>query len=231
VTGAKAGSLHAEGQLIVYRDGNANGKLDSRTFTRPSPDQILASSDEAGSALQYTIEYVNRKVEPDPKSRDAELLAHSGLLLDLEAGYNLIRFALPSQQSERVANDTSIPIELSENPYEQRLLCEQWCERPDDFVCPLDPADLPAVDSRAAQYDSKDQSTKSWLYYDGSRTYLGDEGCYQSPSGTYSYEWYRSTCEGCMCTGSQCKYQSDTLPEGATLPCSTYAPPIPPDAP
>jgi hypothetical protein len=246
------GMLLAQGDLIVYRDGNRNGKLDTQTYTRQSPDEILASSRDSQSftsgdmttEISYSLEYANRKFEP--------LQSHGALwesappdLLDsyrrLEPGYNLVRDIYrhsktnnlsDTNETARVPLDTSIPLVLRAdiNP---DVLCEELCwaegtyrepgRDPTTFACPADPTDLPGVDARA-QYDIQTESQKSWSYADGQTSYGGSDDCWEESTGRRFYKWTRTSEQGCAGTQIDCVYTQDALPAGAALPCIAYRP-------
>jgi hypothetical protein len=215
-------SLYGSGQFVVYRDGNANGKLDASRFDKPSPDQLLAASAigqyPAQRGATYTVEYVDRVPEFDGSAG-----GHSENLYDyLEPGYNLVQTDPSWDKPKRLPERASIELVLNERPILEQWLCTQFCAKPADFDCPADPADLPAVDARA-EYNFTSDSDRGWYYVAGSQTILGNTHCQeQFESGARYFEYNESTCEGCTCENRRCAYWADKLPTGAQLPCASY---------
>jgi len=232
--------------FVVYRDGNSNGKLAASTFASPSPDELLSAS--AGGILPtpsvtYTIEYVDRQPVFDEQAARRDQLGLGSALAsgdfgsfyrhqfdDLQPGYNVIEMDADGSPPRRLPDDTSIALVLDPTPYAQLQLCAQSCQKPDDFVCPADPAEVPAPESRA--HYSQSDTGASWYYFDESRTHTSDVSCIELSSGERYFDYTSFVCEGCVCETHECAYWGDKLPEGLSLPCSAYSHSdgVPPDS-
>jgi hypothetical protein len=231
-------SLFASGQFVVYRDGNSNGKLDASTFESPSPDELLSAS--AGGILPapsvtHTLEYIDRKPVFDLQAAQRDGLGEAHIagdyrhqFDDLQPGYNLIELDADGSPPRRVADDTSIA--LNPTPFAQLQLCAESCQKPDDFVCPANPADLPTPENRA--HYSRSETGSSWYYFDEPRTHLSTANCIELSSGQRYFDYTSAVCESCVCETRECAYWSHKLPEGVSLPCSGYSHSdgVPPDS-
>ncbi len=209
----------ADGQLVVYRDANANGVLDLSTFAEPSTDEVLSVS--AGPSLpaldrQHSIQYIER----EPLFDDAAARA-DGFLGDasyvhqydyLEPGYNLVAVNAAGTSFKRLPEDEPISLRLDANPWSRQALCQEYCQKPDDYECPADPADLPRTDKRS-EYESDDTAGNSWHFTDGTRFVQGGESCSIGPSGVPAYEYWRLDCDGCVCESLRCNYEHHELPQ------------------
>jgi hypothetical protein len=222
----------AEGQFVVYRDTNHNGALDPSSFSEPSPDEVLSVSGgptpPAPVAL-YALQYVEREPVFDVAEArasllgtvpgfDAAALERYGRQYDyLDAGYNLVRPDPQALSPTRLAEDHKVELTLDVNASWQRVLCEESCQRPDDYECPANPADLPVRDARAKEA-YRSASVSGWYYSDDSTALEGREECsVNDMRQTYSYT--RFACQGCVCRVIACTYHDDQLPPDAVLPC------------
>ncbi|HKP56344.1 MAG TPA: hypothetical protein VJV78_06480 [Polyangiales bacterium] len=230
----------ASGELVVYRDGNSNGKLDMSTFAHASPDQLLAvsalSAWTRGNADVF-VEYIERPVVFDeqrarstnlggtPGADEAALQRYAHSYDYLEPGYNLTRLVTDGYMLsyERLPDDTEISLVLDEDLPVQQKLCQQICRKPDDAGCPSSPEDFPPMEA-GAWISGDDETALSWYSGGAARAVDGGYFCSIDEFGNHTIEYYRSECQGCVCEVVQCLYRREELGPDVQLPCRSYQP-------
>jgi hypothetical protein len=241
--GAKPGTKSARGELIVYRDGNHNGRFDRHDLDERAPDQVLGAGwgTTPGGTSQphrYQIQYVSDDLRP--------ALATLGLT-SKKAGYWLVRWTLEqiggswAWDPELLALDgkTKVELTLDATGYLQHWSCNEFCELKDPSACPTDPADLPPVQEIGKPVMGE---TASW-FWEGdkdNRTQSVSAQCLRGarelPDGGTDAGWtgeapgtvheiyrvYLFSQEGCTSTAATCNYERGKLPDGADIPCSEF---------
>jgi hypothetical protein len=212
------------GFLVAYADGNANGKLDSRTGGEVPPDRVLATSwydywrtFAPEDDLQVLLGY-----SPAPQDILDHLTAQTSL--HYPAGYSQTRVSqpdgLPVARVEPI--ETSIELELTGAAYLQDITCETPCNTVDlSFECPTSPIDLPQAPQDAVRFmqdaasihDGEtyivEQQGRGWSHgADGHSTSI--DACFSDPSNGLRYTWQRTVCESCTCRHAYCEYYETT---------------------
>jgi hypothetical protein len=178
--------------LVLYRDGNHNGKLDMRTGDLATDDEVLGVSDNG-----------TQSIFPDPSFSVTYTIYYSDAPLDkleLDAGFTLVRFEHTSDGCggtiQNVDLDTEIPIPISNEPKVRTLNCKELrVLRNDSFVCPDSFSELP---------ESEDPIT-----------FKPNESNGLNGNHIVTLVWNRNTCDGCTCTTDECEF---TMERGQTPP-------------
>jgi hypothetical protein len=207
--------LHrAEGTLVVYRDGNDNGKLDPRTDAGPSPDQVLSNdlqhqyglSSEDRNLSMRTWGYAVVYLDQPRKYSD---------MLDLQSGFNVLEY---QNYGARVA--TEISLELLPTAELQTQLCTNTCLSVTSVECPTNPADLPAAPVGAVAGFA--QSGKAWVWENGDGGFgFQAQYCIRTAEG-YLYTYDRTVASDCSERETTlCSYGPEPQPS-PDWPCSVY---------
>jgi hypothetical protein len=229
----------AQGQLVVYRDGNSNGKLDESTFAKPSPDQLLglgARTYYSGPEPRYIIQYIERRPVLDERRARWNISSVTGTVDEtqlrwyaqqydyLRAGYNLVQVDEHWENYERLPNDTAVSLVIEAN-IAPLSLCQEVCQKPDDYECPANPSDLPAPEP-SAWSDFDDGIDRSWYFEDAEVSVQLGTHCTLDENDRETYEYWRSECRGCVCPSIHCVYRREQLPAGVELPCQKFRPTV-----
>jgi len=208
------GVHRAGGTLVVYRDGNDNGRLDPMTDTGPSPDQVLSNDLEH----QYGLSSEDRNLSMRPWGYEVWYLDQPRKYsdrVDLHSGYNVLEF---QNDGSRVA--TEIALELLPTAELQSQLCTNTCVSETPVECPTNPADLPAPPVGAVSGFA--QSGKAWVWENGADGFgYQAQFCIRGPDG-YSYSYDRTVANGCSeRQTTRCSY-GPALEPSPDWPCSAY---------
>ncbi len=224
--GGTPGVKRAEGELIVYRDGNHNGRLDLHGFDESSPDQVLGAGEGTapGEPRPYTyrIQYLTDDLAVVNQTFPAS-----------KAGYWLLREGRDKKTHEWTADvlaldgKAKIELILDATKYVQRWACSEVCDVRDPDACPEDPADLPPVQDIG---EPQEGETASWFWSGekGDRTEMILAECVRgaaadSPTSIHEvYEVSLTTQEGCTTTRTTCFYVRGRLPAGVDIPCTEF---------
>jgi hypothetical protein len=184
------GLQKAEGTLVVYRDGNGNGKLDPTTDSAASPDEVLSNdlqhshglssedSNASGQTWGYEVWYLDR-----PRKYSD--------MLDLHSGFNVLEY---QSYGARVA--TEIALELLPTAELQAQLCANECVlQTYANECPASAADLPAAPAGATSGFA--QSGRAWVWENGADGFGYQAQLCIVGRGGYSYSWSRTIADGC----------------------------------
>jgi hypothetical protein len=213
---AEGGLRKAEGSIVVYRDGNGNGRLDPHPAGASSPDEVLSGELWDPGVLQsvdprtttrpwgYQVWYLSSAHEWTPE-------------FSLHAGYNLLAW------KEAITPVSELDIELLPTPALWTQLCTNECVTNEltPFECPASPAALPTrPDGALAGYVA---NGKGWVWSDGPNGYGYEaRNCTRSEDGKYYFSWTRQFANGCETRRQQsCNYGPAATPP-ADWPCDSY---------
>lgn len=217
------GVSHALGELVVYRDENQNGKLDPSTFEHASPDRLLAASEGIGPwgpAVRLQIEFMTGKPHYTGSTRSTSPREYTDeLLAAYRPGYNLVPPGGMTSGERPVPIGTPIALTLEDGPYLRSKLCSQYCQRPADYACPKDPAELAGAPRPNLE---RDEANAYADWHDDDGTLTGSDECYSRSSGHKFYKYDTFSFNDCIYEAIQCVYRDDKLPAGVSLPCETY---------
>jgi hypothetical protein len=140
-----AGNL-ALGHLVVYRDGNHDGKLELRSGTESSPDRVLGASSYWRSS----------PFGPQSNTTSYEFFYADAPTAALAAGFTLLRIPVDANGQQSNSDDSAVPLDtqieivLDSRPVVATMNCGEICHQsPYTFPCPADPSDLPEGGDRS----------------------------------------------------------------------------------
>jgi hypothetical protein len=217
----------ANGDLVVYRDVNANGRLDLHGFSGSSPDQVIGSSDGIhkrgdGQRARYKIVYL---------SDDIPLGGANEVEGNGTAGYTLTASIWDEDAGEwsfdaGPPEDTEVELTLAATQYLQRFTCSEICQADEEPECPADPADLDFA-ALGEPLPSRGAPDQYWEHEEGERTVFTFLECQRGPGRETNdlrevYVFGRITQVGCLDSYLECRYEKSQLPAGVELPCGEW---------
>ena len=215
----------ANGDLVVYRDVNGNGRLDLHGFSGSSPDEVIGSSDGIsmrgeGQRARYRIVYL---------SDDIPLAGANEAQGDGSAGYTLTVSRWDEEHGwsfeAGAPENAEIELTLAATPYLQRFTCSEICQADEELECPEDPAELD-LNSLGEPLPSRGVPVVSWEHVEGEHTVQTTLQCLRGPDENDDlrevYVFGRITHAGCTWTSLECRYEKSQLPAGVELPCDEW---------
>jgi hypothetical protein len=217
----------ANGDLVVYRDVNGNGRLDLHDFSGSSPDEVIGSSDGIhmrgqGQRARYKIVY---------HSDDIPLAGVDEAEGDGSAGYTMTTSVWDEDNGgwsfdAGPPEDAEVELTLATTPYLQRFTCSDSCQADDEPECPDNPADLDLA-ALGEPLPSRGVPVQNWEHEEGERTALTSLQCLRGLDRETNdmrevYVVGRITQTGCIDTYSECRYEKTQLPADVELPCGEW---------
>jgi hypothetical protein len=216
----------ANGDLVVYRDVNGNGRLDLHGFAGSSPDQVIGSSDGIsmrgeGQRARYRIVYLSDDI-PFAGANEVEGDGSAGYTLTVSRWDEEDGWSFEAGPPE----DAEIELTLAATPYLQRFTCSETCQADEELECPENPADLDFA-SLGEPLPSRVVPVVHWEHVEGEHTVLTSLECLRGPTGENDdmrevYAFNRITYAGCVWTSLACRYDKSQLPAGVELPCGEW---------
>ena len=214
-----SGVSSASGDLVVYDDRNANGRLDPSSFDAMSPDLVYGSSQGAtpwgiGQRYQYTIVYL---------TGDSEISDGDG-----KAGYSITTDESDASGVKRVdvqrLSEARIDLTLDPTHYVQQRACSVMCQvDANDTI--QDPLMFIEGDLGTPVASDLGGGTEVWLRQDGDATTFSKASCAKrdldASSVSYEVELSRVISEGCTQTNINQIHTTATRADNPVeLPCA-----------